>query len=172
MVNITKHDSEQKWEGHACKYCWIHLFVEGYAIGINNELEGRSKFVSFEKRWFFQSWNIIWAFLHIQTLESMHFNDVGDDLSEVEGLWAPYQSLRHHSVLLQHVQVNVDCFFSLYKHLVDLENRDICSTFLVNSQKELPKCHFGISNQSLRVLFNCVAAHQFFVKGFKLHIKF
>lgn len=43
MHNVSEHDAEQKWEGHACKHCWIRLLIQWYAVGIYDLLVDISK---------------------------------------------------------------------------------------------------------------------------------
>jgi hypothetical protein len=50
VSNISEHDTEQEWEGHAGKHCWVHLFVSRDTVSVDNLLEDNCEFILSEER--------------------------------------------------------------------------------------------------------------------------
>lgn len=63
MHDITKHDAEQKWEGHSAEKGRIGLLVAWDTIGINYLLECPSKVIQAEQCWLGETRNVFWALL-------------------------------------------------------------------------------------------------------------
>ena len=51
MAHISKHDGKQEWEGDDGEDRWVDLSVAGYAIGMNNLLEGAVDLVCLKIGW-------------------------------------------------------------------------------------------------------------------------
>ncbi len=49
MSNISKHDTEQEWEGHTGEHCRVHFFVCRDTVSVDNLLEYNSEFILSEK---------------------------------------------------------------------------------------------------------------------------
>ena len=113
MHDISKHDSEEKGEGNASEYCRVHLLVAWNTISVNNLLEDTCEFIALKKGWLRQSCNFIWSLLNVQTRKAMNLNDLSNLLVEVEGFGSPNQAVSELASVLKHVQMVVDCLFSL-----------------------------------------------------------
>jgi hypothetical protein len=50
VSNISEHDTEQEWKGHAGKHCWVHLFVSRDSVRVDNLLENNSELILSEER--------------------------------------------------------------------------------------------------------------------------
>lgn len=69
MHDITKHDSEEEWEGDTCEQTWICLFIPGYAISIHNLLSTTRKAIGDEQRGIL--W--VWQFEQLRTRRIFSF---------------------------------------------------------------------------------------------------
>lgn len=112
MHDISKHHSEEKWEGNAGEKGWVDLFVAWHTICINNLLEHSCELVGLEQSWFGQTTDFIRTLLHVQTLNSLHCHNLSNLLVELEGLWSPDEALENTAHLLKHVKMVVDCLLS------------------------------------------------------------
>ena len=92
MHNITKHYTEEEWEGNNSWNSRVKLLVVWSAIGIDHVLERPDEIVSLERCWFYQLHSIRVQFLEVQSFEIFLGSKIIQFKIEIERSWAPRES--------------------------------------------------------------------------------